>query len=144
MNNILAAVQIDTDPNKLNRELIHNYLTSSYWAKGITRELVDRSIEGSMCFGAYLDDQQVGFARVITDKATFSYLADVFIVAEQQGQGLGKLLITTIEKHPDLQGLRRKMLATRDAHGLYQKFGYMELQNPDRIMEIVEMYLPDS
>ena len=110
-------------------DLIHSFLSRSYWAEGISKEIIRRSIEGALCFGVFENDKQVGFARMITDKATFAYLADVFIIEEYRGLGLSKWLMETIMAHPDLQGLRRMMLATRDAHELYKKFGFTPLNN---------------
>ncbi len=127
---------ISTDPARLDARAVHAYLTRSYWAPGIPLETVERSIKGAMCFGVYDDGAQVGFARVITDRATFAYLADVYILESHQGRGLGKWLIRVIMAHPDLQGLRRFSLATRDAHGLYAQFGFTPLRAPERHMEI--------
>jgi GNAT superfamily N-acetyltransferase len=115
-------------------DLIHSFLTRSYWAEGISKEIVRRSIEGALCFGVFENDKQVGFARMITDRATFAYLADVFIIEEYRGLGLSKWLMEVIMSHPDLQGLRRMILATRDAHELYKKFGFTPLNNVDRWM----------
>ena len=117
-------------------DLIHSFLTRSYWAEGISKEIIRRSIEGALCFGVFENDKQVGFARMITDKATFAYLADVFIIGEYRGLGLSKWLMEVIMSYPDLQGLRRMMLATRDAHELYKKFGFTLLNNVDRWMHI--------
>ena len=117
-------------------DLIHSFLTRSYWAEGISKEIIRRSIEGALCFGVFENDKQVGFARMITDKATFAYLADVFIIDEYRGLGLSKWLMEVIMSYPDLQGLRRMMLATRDAHELYKKFGFTQLNNVDRWMHI--------
>jgi len=117
-------------------DLIHSFLTRSYWAEGISKEIIGRSIEGALCFGVFENDKQVGFARMITDKATFAYLADVFIIDEYRGLGLSKWLMEVIMSYPDLQGLRRIMLATRDAHELYKKFGFTQLNNVDRWMHI--------
>ena len=117
-------------------DLIHSFLTRSYWAEGISKEIIGRSIEGALCFGVFENDKQVGFARMITDKATFAYLADVFIIEEYRGLGLSKWLMEVIMSYPDLQGLRRLMLATRDAHELYKKFGFTPLNNVDRWMHI--------
>jgi N-acetylglutamate synthase-like GNAT family acetyltransferase len=129
---------ISTDKTTLSLEYIHQYLSGqSYWAKGIPLHTVKRSIEGSMCFGVYKGAQMVGFARVITDNATFGYLADVFIDETCRGQGLSKWLMEVILAHPDLQGLRRFMLATRDAHGLYRQFNFKELANPEYMLAIV-------
>ena len=129
---------ISTDKSRLDRALVQDFLSRSYWAKGIPREVVDQSIENSLCFGLYQGEKQVGFARVITDFATFAYLADVFVVKGSRGEGLGVRLMKVIMEHPRLQNLRRLMLATRDAHGLYAKFGWRPLGNPERIMEIVD------
>lgn len=126
---------ISTDKSKIDIVAVHNYLCNeSYWAKNIPIDVVKKSIEGSCCFGLYNKNEQVGFARVITDHATFAYLADVFIAAAYRGRGLGKWLMEVIMKHPELQGLRRWLLATRDAHGLYAKSGFIPLDKPERIM----------
>ena len=127
---------VSTDAARLDLDVIHGCLTQSYWAEGIPRETVERSIANSLCFGVYDGDQQVGFARVITDYETFAYLADVFIIESRRGRGLSKFLVECIVKHPELQGLRRWMLATRDAHDLYAKFGFQPLAKPDRFMEL--------
>jgi GNAT superfamily N-acetyltransferase len=127
---------ISTDRTKLDREAIHRFLAGSYWAKGIPREIVDRSIEGALCFGVYEGVRQVGFARVITDLATFAYLADVYVAESHRGRGLATWLMESILAHPDLQGLRRWMLVTRDAHPLYRKMGFKDLAHPERIMEM--------
>jgi GNAT superfamily N-acetyltransferase len=133
---------ISTDKTKINLQLVHNYLSNeSYWAKNIPVELVARSIEHSFCFGIYKqqpgkDDAQVGFARVITDKTTFGYLADVFILPPYRGIGLSKWLMIEIMNHPELSGFRGWMLGTKDAHGLYEQFGFKLLQNSERIMRL--------
>ncbi|HSS44711.1 MAG TPA: GNAT family N-acetyltransferase [Thermoanaerobaculia bacterium] len=127
---------ISTDRDRLDREVIHAFLRESYWARGIPREVVDRAIENALCFGLYAGDRQIGFARVISDLSTFAYLADVFVLDAHRGRGLGTWLVEVIRAHPDLQNLRRWMLATEDAHGLYRKFGFRPLQTPQRIMEI--------
>ena len=129
---------ISTDRGKLDRTVIHRFLEGSYWAKGIPREIVERGIENSLCFGLYDGERQVGFARIISDLSTFAYLADVFVLESERGRGLGVWLIETIKDHPQLQGLRRWMLATADAHGLYRKFGFTALSRPERIMEITD------
>ena len=134
----LGDFVISTDKSRLDRSLVQGFLSRSYWAKGIPREIVDRSIENSLCFGLYHGEQQVGFARVITDFATFAYLADVFVVEGSRGEGLGMRLMKVVMEHPSLKNLRRWMLVTRDAHGLYEKFGWRSLENPERIMEIVD------
>jgi GNAT superfamily N-acetyltransferase len=126
---------ISTEKAKLDREAIHAFLTESYWARGIPREIVDRSIENSLCFGLYDGKRLVGFARVITDRATFGYLADVFVVESHRGRGLATWFMDTVMSHPDLRGIRRWMLVTRDAHGLYRKVGFTGLSAPERIME---------
>ncbi len=127
---------ISTDRSKLDVEVIHSFLTHSYWAEGIPKKLVKKSIEHSYCFGMYKQDEQIGFARVITDSATFGYLADVFILEAHRGLGLSKWLMEVIVACPELQGFRRWMLATRDAHGLYHKVGFTELKTPERWMQI--------
>ena len=126
---------ISTDKTKLDIAVIHNYLSKeSYWAKNIPIKIIKKSIKGSCCFGLYKNKNQIGFARVVTDHATFGYVADVFILNEYRGKGLSKWLMEVIMTHPDLQGLRRWMLATRDAHGLYAQFGFLPLDKPERIM----------
>src|SRR5215469_18411989 len=115
---------VSTDPARLDLDVIHSYLAGSYWAEGIPRELVARSIENSLCFGVFRGEDQVGFARVVSDYATFAYIGDVFILAQHRGRGLGKFLMECVMKHPELQGLRRWSLVTRDAHGLYKQFGF--------------------
>ena len=128
---------ISTDKSKINIALVHNYLCyHSYWAEGIPVDVVQRSIENSLCFAVYNNDEQIGFARVISDFATYAYLADLFIVPEERGKGLSKWLMRVIIDHPQLQGLRRFVLVTKDAHGLYAQFGFTVYPNPDRIMTI--------
>lgn len=135
--------RISTDPGRLDRERIRNFLAESYWAAGIPQETVDRAVEGSLCFGLYRNDEQRGFARVVSDKATFAWLADVFVLPEERGRGLAKWLMACVFEHPELSGLRRWMLATRDAHGLYEPFGFRALGAPGKFMEIAQpgMYL---
>jgi len=127
---------VTTDKSGMDIPLIHRFLSRSYWAKGIPETTVRKSIEGSVCFGVFHAGRQVGFARVITDKATFGYLADVFILEEYRGKGLSKWLIDIIMGHPELQGFRRFLLATRDAHGLYRQFGFNELSSPETWMQV--------
>jgi len=127
---------ISTDRDRLNVDLIHDFLTNSYWAKGITREIVVRSIEHSLCFGIYEHEAQVGFARVISDCTTFAYIGDVFVLEPQRGRGLSKWLMECIVQHPALQNLRRWVLLTRDAHQLYAKYGFTPLNAPERYMEL--------
>ncbi|AYV19935.1 GNAT family N-acetyltransferase [Vibrio mediterranei] len=127
---------ISSDKRLLDIPLIHRELANSYWAKGIPLDVVEKSIEHSLCFGVYTaSNEQVGFARMITDRATFAYLSDVFVVEKAKGEGLGKQLIKAIDEHPELQGLRHIMLATSDAHGLYRQFGYQEVSNPQILMQ---------
>jgi GNAT superfamily N-acetyltransferase len=136
-NMIDDEYEICADKQRLDINVIHDYLTRSYWSPGIPRTVVERAIDGSLCFGVYCRSGQVGFARVVTDKATFAYLADVFILEQHQGKGLAKRLMGRILTDPDLQGLRRFLLATKDAHGLYQQFGFTALVAPARFMEIL-------
>src|SRR5262249_23966970 len=127
---------ISTDAERLDIEVIHRFLTRSYWANGVPREIVVRSISYSLPFGIYRGESQVGFARVISDCATFAYLADVFVLEEHRGVGLSKWLMEVIVSDPRLQGLRRWMLATADAHGLYGQYGFTALRQPERWMEL--------
>jgi GNAT superfamily N-acetyltransferase len=134
---------ISTDKKKLDLDVIHHFLSQdSYWALNIPRELVQRAIDNSLCFGIYHQGQQVGFARVISDLATFAYLCDVFVVPSHRGKGLSKFLVETISNYPDLQGLRRWMLVTQDAHTLYAQFGFTPLDKPDLYMQrkLIEKY----
>ena len=126
---------ISTDKRRLDLSVIHGFLTTSYWAAGIPIEIVKRSIEHSLAFGVYEEDKQVGFARVITDYATFAYISDVFILEDYRGQGLSKWLMQVIADLSELQGLRKWVLITRDAHELYRKTGFTELENAERYME---------
>ena len=127
---------VSTDKGKIDLGLVHEFLTNSYWGKGRSKEQVERSIENSLSFGVYRGNEQVGFARIISDYATFAYLADVFVLPSFQGKGLGKMLMSHIMDHDLLQNLRRWMLATRDAHELYAKFGFEPLESPEIMMEI--------
>jgi GNAT superfamily N-acetyltransferase len=130
-------IAISTDKTKLDIALIHNYLRNdSYWAKNIPLDIVERSIENSLCFGVYDDLKLIGFARIMSDCATFAYLADVFILPEYRGKGLSKQLMEYITSYPALQGLRRWMLATADAHELYRKYGFTDIAKPERLMEL--------
>ncbi|MCK6639212.1 MAG: GNAT family N-acetyltransferase [Bacteroidia bacterium] len=130
------SYHISDNKDLLDIGFIHYELSRSYWAKNIPMELVQKSITHSMCFGVYIERKQIGFARVITDHSTFAYLCDVIIAEEAQGKGAGKMLMEYIMKHKDLQGLRRFMLATRDAHTLYEKYGFSVVKHPERLMEI--------
>jgi N-acetylglutamate synthase-like GNAT family acetyltransferase len=135
---LLAEYEISTDTHRLDVEVIHNFLAEeSYWSPGIPRSIVERAIQNSLCFGVYHHAAQVGFARVVTDKSTFALLADLFILGAHRGKGLSKRLMRCIIEHEDLQGLRRLLLLTSDAHGLYRKFGFEELGNPSRFMEVL-------
>ena len=136
-------IQISTNKSLLQLDIIHNVLKNSYWAKGIPIETIKRSIENSISFGVYIDGKQIGFCRVITDKATFAYLADVFIVEEHKGKGYSRLLMQYVLAYPELQGLRKVLLGTADAHGLYKQFRCKELAAPGRMMEITfkDIYL---
>ncbi|QDK83469.1 GNAT family N-acetyltransferase [Spirosoma sp. KCTC 42546] len=128
---------ISTDKTKLNLEVIHRYLSQeAYWCLNIPLEIVQQSIKNSLCFGVYQGESQVGFARVVTDQATFGYLADVFVLPEHRGRGLSKQLMAFIMACPQLQGLRRIMLVTRDAHGLYTQFGFTPIDSPENTMVI--------
>lgn len=127
---------ISSDPSKLDFEVIHGFLSNSYWSPGLPREVLIRAVAGSLCFGLYHGSAQVGFARVITDKATYAYLCDVFVLEAYRGKKLGCWLMEAIIGHPDLQGLRRFVLVTRDAHRLYDKFGFRPLARPEGYMEV--------
>jgi GNAT superfamily N-acetyltransferase len=137
-------IQISTDKSRLDIELIHNYLSNeSYWAKGRSIEKVKLSIENSICFGVYLDEAQIGFARVVTDYAVFAWILDVFILKDFQGRGYGKKLMNTIMTQNNLQNLLRWGLGTDDAHGLYEQYGFKPLKKPQNMMEIVAVK-PDT
>jgi GNAT superfamily N-acetyltransferase len=131
----LGEYIISTDIHRLDLSAIHSFLVRSYWAEGIPFETMKKSIEHSLNFGIYTAGKQVGFARVITDYATYAYIGDVYILDEYRGQGLSKWLMQVIAGHRELQGLRRWTLLTRDAHELYRKIGFQEPQNPERYME---------
>ncbi|EGQ8391442.1 N-acetyltransferase [Vibrio cholerae] len=133
----MQGFEISTDNNRLNFEVIYEFISQSYWAADIPKATLEKAISNSFCFGVYDSiGHQVGFARLITDKATFAYLADVFIIESQRGKGLSKRLVETIVTHPELQGLRRMVLATRDAHGLYAQYGFKPVENPEILMQI--------
>jgi len=125
---------ISTDPARLDIDAIAAMLTRAYWAQGRTREMIARYVQHSLVFGIYHENKQIGLARIVSDYTTFAWLCDVFIHEEHRGKGLGKWLMETIHSHPDLQGLRRWILATRDAHGLYEQFGWTLLDHPERWM----------
>ncbi len=129
--------RISTQTEEMDVDVIYGFISQSYWATDIPKEVMVKAIENSLCFGVFNEqNHQVGFARVITDKATFAYLADVFILESHRGKGLSKVLVRTIVKHPELQGLRRMVLATKDAHGLYQQFGFTAIDNPEIFMHL--------
>jgi len=133
MESAFGDYTISTDKGKLDLDMVHGFLVDAYWCKGIPKEVVARSIENSLCFGVYKGSEQVGFARVITDYATFMYIGDVFILENHRGQGLGVALMDAVMSHPDLQGIRTWMLLTADAHGLYEKFDF-EIVEGNRAM----------
>lgn len=131
----MNGYEISTDRDRLDVDYIHAFLTTSYWSPGVSREVVERAIAGSLCFGLYAPGGgQAGFGRVVTDRATYAYLADVFVGEEHRGRGLGVWLVRTVLEHPDLQGLRRWALATADAHALYARFGFTAPAHPERFM----------
>jgi GNAT superfamily N-acetyltransferase len=130
--------RISTRHDEFDIAAIHAFLRTSYWSPNIPLEIVRRAIANSLCFGLFHGKLQIGFARVVSDHATFAYLCDVYVLDGQRGQGLGKWMMTAIMQHPDLQHLRRFMLATRDAHTLYAQYGFLPLANPSRLMEIVD------
>ena len=125
---------ISTDPARLDIDAITDMLTRAYWAQGRTRDIIARYVQHSLVFGIYHANQQIGLARIVSDYTTFAWLCDVFIHEDHRGKGLGKWLMETIHSHPDLHGVRRWILATRDAHGLYEQFGWTPLDNPERWM----------
>lgn len=131
---------ISTDPARLDLDVVCDFLARAYWALGRPRERTERAFANSLVFGLYDGKKQIGLARVVSDYAVFAYLCDVFIHEEYRAHGLGKWLIATVMSHPDLQGLRRWTLATSDAHGLYRQFGWDDLQNPDKWMEILRPF----
>ncbi|HEU4995361.1 MAG TPA: GNAT family N-acetyltransferase [Gemmatimonadaceae bacterium] len=136
VEHVRGEYRISTDPARVDVAAVHAFLSTSYWAEGIPREVVARAIAGSLPFSLFHGKTQVGFARVVTDRATFAYLADVYVLEAHRGRGLAVWLIETVMAHPDLQGLRRFSLATRDAHGLYARFGFKPVAAPERLMEI--------
>ena len=129
-------IVVTTDRSRLDVDTIHGFLSNAYWAQGIPRDVLVRAIEHSLCFGAFDGDRQVGFARVISDRATYAYVSDVFVLESHRGRGVGKSLMTAIMSHPELQGLRRWTLFTRDARGLYRQYGFGEGRYPERLMEV--------
>ena len=145
MTMTIAGYEISTDAARLDCEMIFRFLSEdSYWAAGIPRKVVEKSIANSLCFGVYHAAAQVGLARVVTDRATFAFVADVFILEAHRGKGLSKWLMHEVMQHPDLSGLRRLQLLTSDAHSLYAQFGFTELGNAWRFMEVLrpDIYMP--
>lgn len=131
-----VGYRLSADAHEMDVAAIHAYLTESYWAQGIPREVVAKAIAGSLCFGIFKGEEQVAFARVVSDRATFAWLGDVYVLEHHRGRGLAAWLMEAVVAHPQLQGLRRFMLATRDAHGLYEKFGFAPVARPEIFMAI--------
>jgi GNAT superfamily N-acetyltransferase len=132
----MTSYEVTTDQSRFDFDVIHGFLSRAYWSIDVPRDVVERATANSLSFGVFCDGAQVGFARVITDRATFAYLADVFVLEAFRGRGLSKRMLAAIVAHPELQGFRRWLLATRDAHALYRQFGFTPLAAPDRMMEI--------
>lgn len=133
----MERFRVSNQLEQMNIDLIHQVISRSYWAKGIPKATLEKALAHSLCFGVFDEnDTQVAFARMITDRATFAYLGDVFVVEERQGEGIARVLMDSIVAHPDLQGLRRIMLATRDAHGLYEKYGFTPIANPESLLQV--------
>jgi GNAT superfamily N-acetyltransferase len=140
-------MQITTDPAAIDFDVVHGFLSrEAYWCRGVPAETLRKAIANSLCFSALAEGAQVGFARVVTDRATYAYLCDVFVVPDARGEGVGKALMDAVLAHPDLQGLRRFALATADAHSLYARYGFETLSRPERFMEIYrpEVYAGSS
>ena len=134
---MVSGYSISSNPKEMDLSVIHGYLSSSYWAKGIPLQVMEKAVNNSLCFGVFTNTgEQVAFARMITDYATSAYLADVFVLEKHRGKGISKWLVKTIIEYPDLQGLRRMLLATSDAHCLYQQFGFTPLNSPELFMEL--------
>jgi len=138
MSNLNEIISVSTEKDLFDIEVIHNFLTNSYWAKGRTIEQIEKSIENTFCFGIYINNEQVGFARVLTDKVVFAYLMDVFIVEKHRGKGLSKILLTEILNHPELSEIGKWFLGTRDAHNLYRQFEFVEIPKPEMYMERIK------
>jgi hypothetical protein len=141
----LPGYELSIDKQRLDVELIHHFLAEeSYWSRGVPRDVVERAVQNSICFGVYYAGPQVGFGRVVTDKATFALLADLFVIEAHRGKGISKWMMRVIMAHEELQGLRRWLLLTSDAHGLYSQFGFTKLGNPSRFMEVLraDIYRP--
>lgn len=136
MNIEYSGYEISADKSRLQLETIHSFLKDAYWCRGVPKETVAAAVDGSVCFGVYKSSEQVGFARVVTDRATFGWLCDVVIAEEHRGKGLSKELMKAVLSHPALQGLRRLCLSTKDAHNLYRQFGFQVTETPQNWMEI--------
>ena len=132
----LDELFITTDKSKLNLNLIHKFLRTAYWSKERSVEIINKSIKNSLCFGVYNKNEQLGFARVVTDYSIFAYMADVFILEDYRDMGIGKRLIQTILGYPELKDVKRWMLATTDAHKFYSQFGFKGLEHPEKVMEL--------
>lgn len=132
----MQPYEVSTDASRLDIAAIHRYLSTAYWSLGVPITTVERAIANSLCVGAYVNKEQVGFARVVTDRATFAYLADVYVLEEHRGNGMSKAMLASLFQLQELQGLRRWVLVTRDAHALYEKFGFKQLAAPSRYMEL--------
>jgi GNAT superfamily N-acetyltransferase len=137
---LAVRVEISTDPERMDVDAIHASLSKTYWAEGISRERVAKSLDESLCFGLFEGERQIGFARVVTDRATFAYLCDVYVLDEHRGRGLGKRLIAAVRAHPDLRDVRRFVLWTRDAHGLYEQFGFERLGDQPGLMGVIRPF----
>jgi GNAT superfamily N-acetyltransferase len=129
-----ADLEISTDPSRLDLDLVHAFLTTSYWAEGRPRAVVERSIANSICFGGYTSGRQVAFGRAVTDRAVYAYFADIFVVPEYRGRGVGKRLVQAMVEHPDIAAVNGIQLRTRDAHGLYAQFGFGSVSNASELM----------
>ncbi len=140
------SYEVSDDPARLDLEVIHGFLSRAYWSRGIPRSVVDKAVAHSLCVGAYLGASQVGFARAVSDYATFAYVADVFVLEAHRGRGLAIAMVDSLKRHPHLQGLRTWLLLTRDAHGLYRKLGFTGLDDPARamILQNRDIYLEES
>jgi GNAT superfamily N-acetyltransferase len=131
---------VTSDLSRMDMDVVHGYLSRAYWCEGLPRETLERAMRNSLCFGLFEGESQIGFARVVSDRTTFAYVCDVFVLEAHQGKGLGTWLMQGVFRHPELQGLRRWHLTTRDAHALYRKIGFVPLSKPERHMEV---FTPD-
>ena len=132
----MQPYEITSDKSRMSVEAAHAFLAQAYWSRGVPLSTVQKAFDNSICFAALAGSEQIGFARIVTDKATFAYLSDVYVLPDHRGKGVAKRMVEAIQRHPELQGLRRFMLATRDAHDLYAKFGFVPLSAPDVFMEL--------